>query len=135
MGAAAEIGGGAVLERRVRGLQGRPDRMPCTRRELRRPGKAESALLIASERAPLDAVDPVLRVREQQLLARRRAAVADVEAGLLSRALAQQRVLAERKAMALRERIDEAVVRVAAQDRGQPGRLSPPSATRACPVM
>jgi hypothetical protein len=72
-----------------------------------------------------------VRVREQQFRARRRTRAVHLEGGVSIGLSAQERVLAEREAMPLRQRIREPVVREAAQRRAQPGRLSPPSATRA----
>ena len=89
--------------------------MPGTLGQLGRPGQAQRALLVTAELAARDALHPVGRVRQQQLLARGRARVLHLQPGLLRRARPQQRVLAERKAVPVRQRVDESVVRVAAQ--------------------
>ena len=115
MRAAAEVRARAVGERRRRGLQRGADRAPGALDERRRPGQSERPQLVSRELAALGSLDPVGRVREQQLGARRGARVLHLEARLQRRALAQQRVLAQRKAMAGRQRVREAVVRVAAQ--------------------
>ena len=115
MRAAAEVRGRAVGERGVGGLERRPDRAPAALDELGRPRQPERALLVARERAALGALDPVGRVRAQELLARGRARVVHLEARVRRDASAQQRVLAEREAVPVRQRIGEAVVGVAAQ--------------------
>jgi hypothetical protein len=115
VGTAAEVRGRTVCKRGVGGLERRADRTASALEERRRPRQAQLAQLLAGELAPFGAPDPVGRVREQQLLARRRASAVDTEGRIRIGLRSQQRVLAEREAVPVRKRIGEPVVREAAQ--------------------